>query len=105
MMQFPKPWFISPGWGSRRRCAGALSSNEGAVTGDGFADDQILHLIGAFVGVQRLRLVEEAGDIVVGYDAVAAQNLAAPRDCLARFRRAERLRQRCMMVAKLAFVI
>jgi len=54
------------------------TSNEGAVTGDGFADDQILHLIGAFVGVQRLGIGEETRDIVVGDDAVAAQDLAAP---------------------------
>ena len=52
-------------------------SYEGAVTGDGFADDQILHLIGTFVGVQRLRIGEEARDIVVGDDAIAAQDLAA----------------------------
>jgi hypothetical protein len=39
------------------------TSNEGAVTGDGFADDQILHLIRTFVGVQRLRIAEEARDI------------------------------------------
>ena len=65
--------------GSRRRSAGAAEmSHEGAVTGDGFADDQILHLIGAFVGVQRLGIVEEARDIVVGDDAVAAQDLASP---------------------------
>jgi hypothetical protein len=53
-------------------------SNEGAVTGDGLADDQILHLIGTFVGIERLGIREEARDIVVGDDAVAAQDLAAP---------------------------
>ena len=53
-------------------------SHEGAVTGDGFADDQILHLIGAFVGLQRLRIGKEAREIVVGDDASAAQDLAAP---------------------------
>jgi len=55
------------------------------VPGDGFADDQILHLIGAFVGVQRLRIGKEAREIVVGDDAVAAQDLAAPCDGLADF--------------------
>jgi hypothetical protein len=53
-------------------------SHEGAVAGDGFADDQILHLIRALVGVQRLRIGEEAREIVVGDDAVAAQDLASP---------------------------
>jgi hypothetical protein len=33
-------------------------SHEGAVAGDGFADDQILHLIGTFVGIQRFRIGE-----------------------------------------------
>src|ERR1700686_4074239 len=105
-MQFPKPWSYLLDGGGRRRSAGAAGmSHEGAVTGDGLADDQILHLIGAFVGVQRLGIGEEAREIVVGDDAVAAQDLAAPRDRLARFRRAKRLRQRRMMVVKLAFII
>ena len=46
--------------------------------GDGLADDQVLHLIRAFVGVERLGIGEEARDVVVGDDAVAAQHLAAP---------------------------
>src|SRR5260370_32172141 len=97
---------ISPGWGAAGlRAPAAGTSDEGAVTGNGFADDQILHLICAFVGVQRLGIGEEARDIVVGDDAVTAQDLAPPRDRLARFRRTERLRQRRMMVAVLAFVI
>jgi hypothetical protein len=54
------------------------TSHEGADAGDGLADDQVLHLIGAFVGVQRLGIVEEARDIVVGDDAIAAQDLTAP---------------------------
>jgi hypothetical protein len=57
---------ISPGWGppasKRRRIA---KSHESAVAGDGFTDDQVLHLIAAFVGVQRLRIREEARDIVM----------------------------------------
>src|SRR5260370_1255720 len=97
---------ISSGWGAAGlRAPAAGTSDEGAVTGNGFADDQILHLICAFVGVQRLGIGEEARDIVVGDDAVTAQDLAPPRDRLARFRRTERLRQRRMMVAELAFVI
>jgi hypothetical protein len=60
------------------RAPAAGMSDEGAVAGDGFADDQVLHLIGAFVGIQRLGIAEEARDIVVGDDAVAAQDLATP---------------------------
>ena len=60
-----------------------LVSHEGAEAGDGLADDQILHLIRAFVGVERFGIGEEARDVVVGDDAVAAQQLAAPGDRLA----------------------
>jgi hypothetical protein len=48
------------------------------VTGDGLADDQILHLIRTFVGVERLGIGEEARDVVVGDDAIATEDLAAP---------------------------
>ena len=60
-------------------------SHEGADAGDGLADDQVLHLECAFVGVERLGVGEEARDVVVGDDAVAAEDLAAPRDGLADF--------------------
>src|ERR1700752_437812 len=75
----PEPRIISPGWGAAGvQAPAAEMSHEGAVTGDGFADDQILHLIGAFVGIERLGIGEEASEIVVGDDAVAAQDLASP---------------------------
>src|ERR1700675_5081065 len=105
-MRLRKPWsYLLEGGSAGCGAPAAGMSHEGAATGDGFADDQILHLICAFVGVQRLSIGEEAREIVVGDDAVAAQDLASPRDRLARFRRAERLRQRRMMIVKLAFVI
>src|SRR3954451_21282392 len=70
---------ISPGLGGQPASgAGAGMSDEGAMTGDGLADDQILHLIRTFVRVERLGIGEEARDIVVGDDAVAAEDLAAP---------------------------
>src|ERR1700677_2595453 len=98
-MRLRKPWSYLLHGGSAGVGAPATGmSHEGAVTGDGLADDQILHLIGAFVGVQCLGIGEEAREVVVGDNAVAAQDLAAPCDRLARFRRAERLRQRRMMV-------
>ena len=54
--------------------------DEGAYAGDGLADDQILHLIRALVGIECLGIGEEARDIVIGDDPVAAQQLAAPRN-------------------------
>ena len=62
----------------------AVALHEGAEAGDGLADDQILHLISAFVGVERLGIGEEARDVVVGDDTVAAQQFAGPGDRLAR---------------------
>src|SRR5258708_17937806 len=78
--------------------------HERADARDRLADDQVLHLVGAFVRIQRLGIGEEARDVVVGNDAVAAQELAAPADGLACSRRAERLRERRVMVSELAFV-
>src|ERR1700722_7084861 len=68
------PWMGQPA-SERRRLE---TSNEGAVTGDGLADDQVLHLIGTLVGVQRLGIGEKPRDVVIGDDAVAAEHLAAP---------------------------
>src|SRR6266542_3711998 len=78
--------------------------HERADARDRLADDQVLHLVRAFVRIQRLCVGEEARDVVVGDDAVAAEELAAPADGLACFCRTERLRERRLMVAKLAFV-
>jgi hypothetical protein len=41
----------------------AAMSHEGAMAGDSFSDDQILHLIGAFVGIEGLGISEEACEI------------------------------------------
>jgi hypothetical protein len=59
--------------GVGRKTSARPCSHEGAKPGNGFADDQILHLIRAFVRVQRLGVGEEARGIVVGDDTVAAQ--------------------------------
>src|SRR4029077_16781460 len=76
----PETLGISPGWGQPGVATPPNwgKSPKSAVTGDGFADDQILHLICTLIGVQRLGIGEETCDIVVGHDAVAAQDLAAP---------------------------
>ena len=78
-------------------------SREGAEAGDSLADDQILHLIGAFVGVERFTIREEARRFVVGNDSVAAHQLAGPGNRLAAFSRSERLGKRGMGVRQLAF--
>jgi len=76
----PETMIISPGWVAAgiRVSAGRGMSHESAVTGDGFANDQILHLIGTFIGIERLGIGEEARDIVVSDDAIAAQDFASP---------------------------
>src|SRR5277367_1979075 len=79
-----------------------MASQEGANAGDRLADDQVLHLIGAFVGVERFGVGEEARDIVVGDDAIAAQHLAAPGDGFPGLRGAKSLGERSVMVAELA---
>src|SRR6516225_3325707 len=83
----------------------AQRSNESADAGDRLAYDEVLHLVGALVGIERLDVAEEAGDVVVGDDTIAAQKLASPRDRLTRLGRAKCLRKRGVMVAKLAFII
>src|SRR5258707_13770851 len=69
----------------------AFASQEGTQASDGLAEDQILHLIRTFVGVEGFGIREEACDVVVGDDAIAAEELTSPGDGLARLCRAERL--------------
>src|SRR6266566_8606348 len=84
-----------PGEGERTEAAARIAaSDEGAEPGDRLADDQVLHLVGALVGVEGLGIGEKARGVVVGDDAVAAKQLARPGDRLAALRRAECLRQR-----------
>src|SRR3954470_20883236 len=80
-------------------------SDESAEPGDRLADDQVLHLVGALVGVERLGVGEEASGLVVGDDAVAAEHLARPCDGLAALRGAERLGERRMSVRQFALGI
>src|SRR5882757_1676641 len=56
----------------------ALGSDKGADAGDRLADDQVLHLIGTFVGIERLGIREEARNLIVEADAVAAEQLTRP---------------------------
>src|SRR5215471_1887442 len=92
-------------WEVERADQRALSSSrEGAEPGDRLADDHVLHLEGALVRVERLGIVEEASDVVVDENAVAAQELSRPGYRLTRLGGGERLRQRRLLVRELAFV-
>ena len=62
-----------------------------------------MHLVRALVGVEGFRIGEETPHVVFGRDAVAAQQLSGPRDCLAALGRGERLGERRMGVGQLAF--
>src|SRR5260370_5072005 len=57
--------------------------DESAETSNGFAENQVLHLERALVGVKSFRIHEESPDIVFSGDAVAAEQLACPGDRLA----------------------
>src|ERR1700758_2020772 len=76
---------------------------EGTQAGHGLADNQVLHLVGAFVGVEGFGVGEEASHVVVGDDAVSAAHLAGPSDRLAALGRAERFRECRMRVGHLSF--
>src|SRR5271169_3912278 len=89
--------------GARENSGRRAASDEGAETRDGLADDQILHLICPFVGVERFAVREEARCFVVGDDTVAAEQLACPCNGLAALGGAERLGKRRMRVGQLAF--
>src|SRR5580704_19768049 len=64
--------------GARENAGRRAASDEGAEARDGLADDQILHLICPFVGIERFAVREEARRFVVGDDTVAAEQLARP---------------------------
>src|SRR5262249_26045488 len=76
----------------------------GAEPGDLPADDQVLHLIRAFLGGEPLGIPKEARNVVVDENAVAAEQLSRPRDRLTRLGRRERLRKRRLLFGKLALV-
>src|SRR3989442_11560667 len=49
--------------------------DEGAETGDRFADDERVHFACAFIRVERFGIGEEAGDLFVEKNAVAPEQL------------------------------
>src|SRR5260370_14564389 len=94
------------GKGERTEATARIAaSDESTEPRDRLADDQVLHLVGALVGVEGLGIGEKARGVVVGDDAVAAEQFAPPGDRLAHPARAECLRDRCMLVSQLAVVV
>src|SRR5260370_26535940 len=81
------------------------SLDECSQARDRLADDQSVHLSSALVGIDRLGIGHEASDVVLEQDAVAAEQLARIADGLATFDRAERLGERCMLIAHHVFVL
>src|SRR6201999_1225207 len=82
-----------------------ISLNECAQAGDGLADDQRLHLAGALVGVEGFGVGNEASDVVIENNPVAAEQLPGPVHGFAHPRAAEGLRQRGLLVAVDTFVL
>ena len=80
-------------------------SDERAEAGDGAADDERVDLAGALVGVDRFRVGDEPADLVFQQDAVAAEQFAGVADGLPHPDRAERLRQRRVMILGPALVL
>src|SRR6266446_2826654 len=77
--------------------------DEGAEAGNGLADNQVLHLERALVGIESFRIYEKAPDVVVSGNAVAAEQLACPCDRLAALGCREGFGKRGMRVRHLAF--
>src|SRR5258708_3432569 len=73
-------------------------SDESAKSSDRFADDQRVHLSCAFVGVEGLRVRDEAADMMVQEDAIGAEQLTRPADSFTHPDRAHTFRKRSMFV-------
>src|ERR1700690_1229950 len=52
--------------------------DEGAETGYGFAENQVLNLECAFIGVERFRIRKKAANVVVCGDAIPPQKFSRP---------------------------
>src|SRR5580704_3079570 len=86
-----------------KRFAFRNALNERAQTGDSFADNQVLHLKRAFVGVERFGIGEKARNVVVCGYAVSSQQLPGPGHRLAALGGAERFRKRRVRVGHFSF--
>jgi len=73
-MSFQKSVRITPG-----------ALNEGAESSDGLTNDERVHLARALIGVQRLRVGEVAGHLVIKKNAVGTEQLTRPCHGFAHF--------------------
>src|SRR5262245_38041931 len=92
---------------SRSRSAAALERRlgEGAEASYGFSYDQRVHFARAFIGIDSFGVSNEATDMVLEQDAVAAEQFARIADSLAAFHRGEGFRQRRMLVFHQSLVL
>src|SRR5882672_7267895 len=95
--------FLQAAYGYQLQNSPPIPLDEGAEPSNGLAENQVLHLEGALIGVEGFRIHEEPTDVVLSGDAVAAEQLACPRDGLAALGCCEGLGKRCMRVRHLAF--
>src|SRR5215467_250676 len=89
-------------WFSNR--VGALV-NKGTQSCDGFAQNEVLHLICAFVIEKHFSVCEVSPDVVIDGNTVAAKDLPSPRHSFATLGGRKSLGERCLSVCHLALVI
>src|SRR6188472_2872976 len=82
-----------------------LGLHKGTQPCDGFAENEVLHLICAFITEKRFGVSEESPDVVIDRNAVAAEYLPAPRYSLATLGGGKRLGECCLSVSQLALVV
>src|SRR5262249_61457184 len=88
---------IATAYGADRQCAicpsyellRRLDLDEGAETRDRLADDQCIHLARSLVGIDRLRVRDEASHVLVQQDAVSPEQFARISNRLATLHGAE----------------
>src|ERR1700744_810825 len=80
-------------------------SNKSAEAGNRLADDQRVHLSRPFVRINCLGSRDEAADMVLQENAVAAKQFAGVANRLTAFDGTKSLGQRRMLVAHLALVL
>src|SRR5215471_18162493 len=79
--------------------------DEGAKTRDVLANDQRVHLARAFIGIDSFSIGDEAPNVILEQDAVAAEQFARPAYGLAAPDAAERFRQPRNLVGHAPFIL
>src|SRR5262249_20074555 len=84
-------------------CIGTL--HKGTQSRDGFAQNEVLHLICAFVIEKHFSVCEVSPDVVIDRNTVAAKYLPSPHHSFATLGGRKSLGERCLSVCHLALVI